>query len=233
MMAAPFRHGLALTAAAMLALGLAAPATADMVLDKVILDFTPGAPPRDDIEVWNSGTERLYVMVEPHEVIAPGLPEEHRVSDPDPAKLGVLVTPQRLVLEPGERHLIRIAAIVPRGPRDRIYRVTIKPVVGEVSAAQTAIKLMVGYDALVIYRPEAPQGSVTATRAGGTITFANDGNSNVELYQGRQCDAAGKDCRELPARRLYAGQHWQQPLTRGTPIEYRVATGRASTVQHF
>ena len=120
-----------------LALCLAQPALADMVLDKVILDFTPDAPARDDIEVWNNGTERLYVMVEPHEVIAPGQAEEHRISDPDPAKLGLLVTPQRLILEPGERRLVRIAAIVPRGAHDRIYRVTIKPVVGDVSAAQT------------------------------------------------------------------------------------------------
>jgi len=212
---------------------LAQPALADMVLDKVILDFTPDAPARDDIEVWNSGTERLYVMVEPHEVIAPGQADEHRISDPDPAKLGLLVTPQRLILEPGERRLVRIAAIVPRGSRDRIYRVTIKPVVGDVSAAQTAIKVMVGYDTLVIYRPAAALGTVTATRTGKTIAFANDGNSNVEMYQGRQCDAAAKDCRDLPARRLYAGARWEQLLDRDTPVEYRVATGRTSVVKRF
>lgn len=219
--------------AAALALCLAPPAQADMILDKVILDFTPDAPARDDIEVWNSGTERLYVMVEPHEVIAAGQADEHRVSDPDPAKLGLLVTPQRLILEPGERRLVRIAAIVPRGSRDRIYRVTIKPVVGDVSAAQTALKVMVGYDTLVIYRPAAPLGTVSATRAARTITFTNDGNSNVEMYQGRQCDAAGKDCRDLPARRLYAGARWEQPLERDTPVEYRVATARTSVVRRF
>ena len=228
-----FRLARRLLVAAVLASGLAAPALADMVLDKVILDFAPDTPPRDDIEVWNSGTERLYVVIEPREVIAPGQASEHRVSDPDPAKLGLLVTPQRLILEPGERRLVRIAAIVPRAAQDRIYRVTIKPVVGDVSAAQTAIKVMVGYDALVIYRPAVPQGTVSATRTAGSITFSNDGNSNVELYQGRQCDAAGTDCRDLPARRLYAGEHWTQLLTRDTPIDYRIATGRASVVRRF
>ena len=218
---------------ATIALCLAQPALADMVLDKVILDFTADAPARDDIEVWNSGTERLYVVVEPHEVVAPGQSDEHRVSDPDPAKLGLLVTPQRLILEPGERRLVRIAAIVPRGARDRIYRVTIKPVVGDVSAAQTAIKIMVGYDTLVIYRPATPLGTVSATRTGRTIAFTNDGNSNVEMYQGRQCDAAGKDCRDLPARRLYAGARWEQALERDTPVEYRIATGRTSVVKRF
>jgi P pilus assembly chaperone PapD len=222
-----------LALATALALCLVQPASADMVLDKVILDFTPDAPARDDIEVWNNGTERLYVMVEPNEVIAPGQAGEHRIADPDPAKLGLLVTPQRLILEPGERRLVRIAAIVPRGTQDRIYRVTIKPVVGDVSAAQTALKVMVGYDALVIYRPAAPTGTVTATRAGKSIVFTNDGNSNVEMYQGRQCDAAGKDCRDLPARRLYAGARWEQPLERDTPVEYRITTGRTSVVKRF
>jgi P pilus assembly chaperone PapD len=221
------------TIIALLLLAFAPPALADMVLDKVILDFAPDAPARDDIEVWNNGGERIYVTVEPREIVAPGRADEHGATDPDPAKLGLLVTPQRLILEPGERRLVRIAAIVPRGPQDRIYRVTIKPVVGDVSAAQTAIKVMVGYDALVIYRPAAPLGTVTATRTGKAIIFANDGNSNVEMYQGRQCDAAGKDCRDLPARRLYAGARWEQPLERDTPVEYRITTGRTSVVKRF
>lgn len=216
-----------------LLLAFAPPALADMVLDKVILDFAPDAPARDDIEVWNNGGERIYVMVEPREIVAPGGADEHGATDPDPAKLGLLVTPQRLILEPGERRLVRIAAIAPRGQRDRIYRVTIKPVVGDVSAAQSALKVMVGYDALVIYRPATPLGTVTATRTAGAITFTNDGNSNVEMYQGRQCDGAGKDCRNLPARRLYAGARWEQPLERDTPVEYRVATGRSSVVKRF
>jgi len=78
----------------------------------------------DDIEVWNIGPERTYIVAEPAEVVAPRTPDQQRVADPDPAVTGILVTPQRLVLEPDERWAFRGSAAVRRGDLDRIYPVT-------------------------------------------------------------------------------------------------------------
>ena len=49
---------------AMTAAIAATPAQADMVLSKVIVDIPGGRPARDDIEVWNDGPERIYVVAE-------------------------------------------------------------------------------------------------------------------------------------------------------------------------
>lgn len=217
----------------MVAFMLAGQAQANLVLSQVILDLKPGDPPAQDIEVWNNGPDRTYVVAEPAEVVSPGMPDEHRVTNPDPAVSGILVTPQRMILEAGQRRLIRIAAVLPRKDSDRIYRVAIKPVAGEIAANATALKVMVGYDVLVIYRPEKIASEVTGERTGPFITFTNKGNTNVEMFEGRQCDASAANCKDLPATRLYPGVKWQVPIDAGASVQYRVATDGQSIVKNF
>ena len=207
------------------ALSVATPASADLVLNQVIVDLTPDKVPRLDIEATNTGKERIYVVAEPYEIVDPGKPDEARVANPDPAALGLLVTPQKMILEPGERKLVRIASIAPRRAVERIYRVTIKPVIGDVSAPNTALKVLVGYDVLVIVRPSVMTGIVTGVRTGDHLVLTNTGTTNVEVYDGKQCEAGGTRCTGLPARRLYAGARWDQPIDPARPVDYRLKTG--------
>lgn len=208
-------------------------ARAEIVLSQVIVDLQPDQPPREDVEIWNSSKERVYVLAEPAEIVGAGLDSQTRVVEPDPEKLGILVTPNRLILEPGQRRLLRVAMIGERGPRDRIYRVTVKPVAGEVPNDQTALKVLLGYDMLIIARPTAPATNVTATREGSSLVLRNAGNTNVELFEGQQCDANGANCVEMPAKRLYSGASWRQELTRATPVEYSVKTGSKTVRRRF
>lgn len=214
-------------------LALASPAGAGLMLSKVILDLGPGSAPRDDIELWNDGAERLYVVAEPGEIIDPGLPTEQRRNSGDPSVTGLLVTPQKLILEPGEHKLVRVAAIADRPQRDRVYRVTIKPVAGPVSADQSALKLYVGYDALVLYRPDQPRAELAASRSGKTLTIRNRGNSNAELFGGRQCDPAGRNCQDLPANRLYAGAEWSVATPYTTPVTYQFTSAGVQSTVNF
>lgn len=213
--------------------GLAAPASAEMVLSQVIVDFAPNAQPHQDIEVGNSGAERIYVVAEPSEIVSAGKAEQQRVQIPDPQKLGLLVTPNRLILEPGERKLIRVAAIADRTDEERIYRIAVKPVVGDITASGSGLKILVGYDVLVIFRPLTPRSAITAMRGTDTLTLRNDGNTNVELFDGKQCDSAGKNCTSLPPKRLYAGASWEQPLSRSAKVTYSIKTGETVAIQTF
>lgn len=220
-------------AAVLAAMTAAAPASADLVLNQVVVDMLPTAPPRVDIEAANTGKERIYVVAEPAEIVNPGRPDERRVANPDPGALGLLVTPQKMILEPGERKLIRVAAIAPRTTRERIYRVTVKPVSGGVTAQATALKVLVGYDVLVMVRPTTLDGTVTAVRTGASLSLTNTGTTNVELFEGRQCDAAGKTCTPLPPKRLYAGVTWSQPIDPARPADYRIKIGNTTVVKRF
>lgn len=212
---------------------VATPAQAAIALSKVIVELTPDAPPRDDIEVTNTGEERQYIVAEPAIIEAAGTPQEKRIESSDPTVTGLLVTPQKLVLEPRESKLVRVALVAPRGDQERVFRLTIKPVAGSVEAEQTSLKVFVGYDVLVIARPATSAGEVTAQRGPGTITFHNGSNASVELSDGRQCDAAQKNCASLPGWRLYAGADWTVPITRDTPVKYRIQQGARSIEKVF
>ena len=216
---------LALGCAAMA--GLHAEASAEMVLSQVIVDLLPGRPLREDIEVWNSGDERMYVSAEPFRIVAPGTPQEQRVALSLAEDSGLLVSPQRLVLEPGERRIIRVAAIDGRPPSDAVYRLAIRPVAGSISAEIDALKVFVGYDVLIVVRPERVIDDLQFERVGETLRVRNNGNTAQELFDGRQCDPNGKECRRLPSKRLYAQAQWNQSLPFNTKVTYKSVVGSA------
>ena len=98
-------HGFLMLPAALVSFPWAAPASADLVLSELIVELQPAKQVRDDVEIWNNSPERSYVAVEPREILKPGLPSQSEKRDPDPQKLGLLVSPSRMILEPGQRKL--------------------------------------------------------------------------------------------------------------------------------
>lgn len=205
-----------------LALFASEPVAAELAVSQLIVEFKADAPRVADIEVTNNGEERSYVVVAPREILHAGMPNEERVATPDPAKLGLLVSPARFILESGQHRTLRIAAVGTPVGEERVYRVTVKPVTGDVAGSESGLKLLVGYDLLVLVRPQAVRDSVRSDRSGSKLTVTNNGNASVELAEGKQCDAAGKNCQALPAKRLYAGASWAQQLPLSTNGEYRV-----------
>ncbi|WP_147385650.1 fimbrial biogenesis chaperone [Oleomonas cavernae] len=117
---------------------------------------------------------------------------------------------------------MRLSLLEAPTDRERVWRVAFRPMVGETSAEGSALKVLVAYNILVIALPPAPRAEVAARRNGRTLFLENHGNSNALLFDGRQCDAAGGNCRELPSRRLYAGNDWRLELPYDTPAEWRV-----------
>lgn len=215
------KAAVALLGVAALALPLGG-ARADIVLSELIVELHPGDHAREDVEIWNRDKERAYVAVEPAEIVNAGRPDQSRREDPDPAKLGLLVAPARMILEPGQRKLVRIATLGQDSSREHVYRVTVKPVAGPLQSDSSGLKLLVGYDLLVLVRPADPRPNVTGKRNGNSLTLRNDGNVSVELTGGRQCNAAGQACADLPGKRLYAGAEWTETLPGPGPVDYSV-----------
>ena len=207
----------------------ASPARAELVLSQLVIELGTPAQQRADVEIWNNSEERTYISVEPSEILHPGTPAELRRSEADPEKRGLLVSPARMILEPGQRRQMRIALIGPREARERVYRVTVKPVAGPLSAAETGLKLLVGYDVLVLLRPADLRPNLVVRRVGGRLTFRNEGNASLELIDGRQCAAGKTHCTPLPGKRLYAGAEWSQELPSTAPFEYTIVSNGLSS----
>lgn len=211
----------------------ACPARAELVLSQLVVDLGADSRQRDDVEIWNNSDERTYVVVDPSEILNAGKSNQSRHQEPDPERRGLLVSPTRMILEPGQRKNVRMARIGPDTDRERVYRVTVKPVVGELAAEDSGLKVLVGYDVLVLLRPRDSRPALAASRSGGTLTFKNDGNASLELVDGKQCEASTRRCIELPGKRLYSGAEWSQPLKADSPVEYTIISNGKSARRAF
>lgn len=215
---------LCLMVLALVASSVPARVHANMALDRVVLQFRAGEAMRQDVEVLNTGEDLLYLVVEPREVLGAGSDGEQRVERHNPEELGLLVSPNRAVIEPGARRLVRISLLATPAASERVWRVSFRPVAGETEADGNAIRILTAYNVLVVAYPEAPEVAIVAERDGQNLLLENQGNSNALLFDGEQCDSRGENCRALPSRRLYAGNRWELDLPYNTPATWRQQT---------
>lgn len=208
---------------------VSSPARAEFAMSEMIIDFPSGAPRQKDIEIVSQGADTQYIATETYVVENPSEPGEKRTLVSDPQQSGLMITPGKMVLPTGARKLMRFLLIgAPPADKDKIYRIVVKPVIQgvEEQKQRMALKLLVGYEALVIVRPTDAKIDLSAERKGNSLTLTNKGNTNANLQSGEQCDATGGDCKEVNVARLYAGQAWTTSLPHGEgAVKFRVWDG--------
>lgn len=218
------------------------PVNAAMQVSDSIIVFEPGKSPRQDITVFNPDKDNMYVKVDIVEVKNPGSANEERAAITNPDDISLLITPNKMVVPPNTHKTIRLVNVKPPGNTDRIFRATITPVAGELTAKQSGIKLLIAYGLLIIVQPENPAADLKVTRTGTTIHFKNTGNTNTVLTKGKQCPAQqtrnkdknkDKPCLELKSKRLYAGNEWTLKLPLNGPVEYTLKTGNKFSVVRY
>jgi len=211
-----------------------------MVLSNAIVHFEEGSAARQDVEISNAGSEPLYVQIEPHIVLNPGTPQEQRVLIKNPREHGLLVTPSRMVLAPGTAKSMRLVKLdMPGDPEEkneRIYRISARPVVGDITAQQTGLKVLIGYEVLAIVYPKSPAPDLVVERSGLTLTARNKGNTNVLLQEGFQCDRPDQpleECSPVRGKRMYPGLSWSVELKRDLPVRFFQSVGTRNFVEIY
>lgn len=220
------------------AIAAAAPmtATASMALSNAIVHFEPGEPSRQDVEITNTGDQPLYVQIDPRVVLQPGTASEQRVAVTDPREHGLLVTPNRLVIAPGASRALRLVKLAKQLDEERIFRVTARPVSGELEAESSGLKILIGYEVLAIFYPDKPNPDLQVTRSGRKLKVVNNGNTNVLLQEGFQCatpDTELEDCTPLPGKRMYPGTSWEVDLPHDLPVRYYQSVGTRNFVETY
>lgn len=201
---------------------LAEAASAQLIADKLWVDLdSASANTRQDVILSNESERRYYISVEASEIVSPGTPQEARVQIENPEDLGLLVSPNRMILEPGASRALRIVSINEALDSDRIYRVRVTPQVGAIEANPAEgeerginIVMLTAYDLLVTVRPGNGQPSIRAERTAGELRLTNTGNTNTLLMDGQACHGSGGEisCVALEDNRLYAGATVVFPL---------------------
>lgn len=209
--------------ALLLGLLLCAPAAAGISITPAVMVI--GAGPGDNmITVTNDGNELAFVTARVRSVDAPGERDEKLRFEANPAAAGLLATPNRLVLEPGERRAIRLLALNPPSDGDRVWRVHIAPSIGKLKEGQSGVAFEIAYDALVIQRAAGAKPAIFGRRSGKQLSLINSGNSFAMISAIEQC--RGGACTWVPGRRLYAGKSWTADLPDpADPVSVTVETG--------
>jgi len=230
---------IALAVALTSALALSGTAWAGMALDRSIVHMNAGDPESVDVTVSNNGDEPLYIDTEIVEVFNPGSPAEDRVPLGVSLDVPFLVSPNKLIVPPGQRRLLRLVNMAGHADQERVFRVTAKPVPPPAIAERSGIRVMVGYQMLVIVGPQAPKPDLQSRREGGKLVVENHGNVNFMLHSGVQCPE-GVDpeqnpdtCTEFSGTRLYPGNSMVLDTPYQTPVLFTVTDGEKNSRRSF
>jgi P pilus assembly chaperone PapD len=218
---------------ALLAGCVAAPAQAGFIISSAIVEFTADGPRQQDIDVVSRTGENDYVVSEIYEIHHPDAPDETRQLMDDPAQSGMLVTPDRMILQAGGRKVLRFVLLRAPDAEEHIYRAVVKPVIkGVETTSHLGLKVLVGYEVMVIVRPAAIASSYAAQRHGRQLTLTNTGNTNILLQSGKQCDPADA-CQRPPVLRVYPGHSARAELPLDKPVTYAVWDGKTTDIKIF
>ena len=202
---------------------LSGPTQAQLKLSDIFVDLHPKHP-SSQIFASNTGEERLYLKVTAVEVLNPGLDTEEIRDVTDPRALGLLVSPQRLIVEPGEEKRIRMVALA-RVQQDRFFKVTVAPIVGDIESEDLmGVKVLIAYAAWVFVRPDGAKPDISGIRKGRTLTVKNTGTTHAELTGGKQCVGSSRDtCESIERFRVLAGREKTVTLPKANePVRFKI-----------
>lgn len=209
------------------------PARAEFVISSAIVEFASDTSPQQDIELASRSKETDYIVTEISEILHPGMPNESRVLIEDPEESRLLVTPGRTILTGGGRRVLRFMLLKDLDDQEHIYRVAVKPVIkGTDNKTKLGLKILVGYEVLVILRPSTIKPSYEARREGTNFTVTNNGNTNILFESGMQCPAE-EECAIPSVIRAYPGQKISITLPQNKAVDYMLWDGDSTAERHF
>jgi len=209
------------------------PAQAEFVISSAIVEFTADGPRQQDIELLSRSAGNDYIVAELAEIDHPGAAEESRHVLDDPEQGRLLVTPDKTILAAGSRKLLRFVLLQDPDAQEHVYRVAVKPVIkGVDNTGKVGLKILIGYEILVIVRPASMTPHYEAQRQGRRFRVANTGNTDILFQNGQQC-ATSDDCKRPPVLRVYPGQTTAVDLPLDQPVTYAIWDGATTVEKKF
>lgn len=218
-------------------------AQGDLLISRSIIIFDDILKSKEDVTVVNDDPENnLFVQVESFRVDAPGATNEQLVpidGDPDPT---FIVTPTKLIVDPGGTSLVRLLNLQAPDQIEMVYRINFLPIEKPIELVENPnndmispmIEILIAYQVLAIVLPLDPQAIVELARNGKIAVFTNPANANYLLVAGQQCNPLDEnECLELPSKRIYPGNRWELELPYDGPFTYDSRTHEGNRPNYF
>lgn len=208
--------------------GISMNVSAQISVTPLFLQFSKNTKPFQDFSVTNRGKKKAYVDIAARILENPGAENEKEVSYKNPKQLGLIVSPQKLIIAPGQSRAIRVSSIIPPGNAERNYRISVvpkknfsikKPVAKGKMGAQ--VNILIGYELTVRVAPKNPTLDYSITRQGDKLLIKNTGNITFIINKRKYC--GGTDpCKEKANIRAYPGVTELVPFPAGMTVWYNI-----------
>ena len=218
-------------------------ATASLLVDKAIVIFDAQTANKHDITVINDDPDaKLYVKVDAFEIQSPGTVDETLIPFDRTLVPEFIATPNKLVIQPGSKSLVRLMNLTPINDEERIYRINFLPIARPIELAtpqpddgvRPVLDIIIAYQVLAIVLPRNPVSIPRIVRHKTLVTVSNTGNANFLLTRGRQCNPTNAtECAELPHKRIYPGNTWELNLPYDAPFSYDIQTHAGNSPSFF
>lgn len=184
-----------------------------------------------EIAVKNFDTKNnAYVEITPYHLVNPSNYAARKKRVRQPEKDGLLVFPAKLVLLPGQTQFVRIVKTAKKLAMDQVYEVDFIPKVSTHLVSKKSpegvtlgIRVLVGYGARVIVRPDVPAPSLSVRRLKNELIIKNTGNTALNITSCTQQILSKKTEISLPRYTLFAGQTISKQLTQPNRVTLNVA----------
>jgi hypothetical protein len=200
---------------------------AEIDVSPMILNFSYDGDKKQDIRVYNPGDDVEYVQITPTLTLNPGTKNEVDKKIPDPRELGVLISPNKLILPAKQATFVRVSLLKKCDNQEHFYNIVFSPVLGKLvtednkqKGYKVGLKIVVAYAVSVSVSPCHPNININLKRDGNMLTIVNNGNVKVSLAYGKQCISKTK-CASLPYYPLFAGKTWQLKLPYSAPVSFQ------------
>lgn len=173
---------------ALLYLAISMPTHAGILVSPMKIEFLPNKVNRHAIKVRNNGKKVAYISVAPYLMTykVDGKPE--RVALKNAPKAGLLISPPRMILQPGQQSQILLSLTKPMGAQEKEFQLVVKPEKGKFIAKASGINVVVAYSVRVLAAPLKANPSLKVTRSGKKVLIENKGNTGVRVENVQQCD---------------------------------------------
>jgi len=203
---------------------------ADIGVSPIIVDLT-GKEADTEIAVKNGDTQNnAYVEITPYRLLNPANHAGPKKIARHPETDGLLVFPAKMVLLPSQTQFVRIVKTAKFLPSDQVYEVDFIPKVSTHMLTQKTsngstigIRVIVGYGARVILRPDSPSPSISAKRINNELVIKNTGNTALRITSCTQQISNKKIEIPLPAYTLFTNQTITKELTRSSRVTLNVS----------
>lgn len=203
---------------------------ADIGVSPIIVDLQSNDVDAE-IAVRNLDTKHnAYVEITPYLLANPANHTAPKKRVGNPARDGLIVFPAKLVLLPGQTQFVRIVKTAKTLAKDQVYEVDFIPKISThlvekagSNGVTLGIRVIVGYGARVILRPDRPAPTLVIQRRGDELLIKNTGNTALKITSCSQQRNNKKVEISLPAYTLFAGQTLKQKLIRRNRVTVEAA----------